>query len=91
MIPGIIHCWVDNIKLFYDEITRTTHNTNGVDIRVPGWGNPEVVEWINPTKLNAGAYYKDIANLLVKMGYERGKSIRGAPYDFRKAPSNNPI
>ena len=32
-------------------------------------------------------YFHDIVTALVKMGYERNKSVRGAPYDFRKAPS----
>ena len=32
-------------------------------------------------------YFFDIANYLVAKGYVRDVSIRGAPYDFRKAPS----
>lgn len=86
VIPPV-YCWVENVKLYYDEITRTTHNSPGVEIRVPGWGDPEVVEWIDPTHNKAGAYFKDIANVLVDLGYERKKNIHGAPYDFRKGPS----
>lgn len=78
---------VDNIKLVYDNVTRTTSNSPGVDLRVPGWGDPFVVEWLDPTKASAGSYFKDIGNALVSLGYERNVSIRGAPYDFRKAPS----
>ncbi|XP_011207799.1 phospholipase A2 group XV [Bactrocera dorsalis] len=88
VIPPV-YCWVENVKLYYDEITRTTHNTPGVEIRVPGWGDPEVVEWIDPTHNKAGAYFKDIANVLVDLGYERKKNIHGAPYDFRKGPSEH--
>lgn len=87
MIPVVIDCWIDNVKLYYDKVTRTTHNSPGVELRVPGWGDPFVVEWIDPTKNSAGAYFKDIAKALYSMGYERNKSLRGAPYDFRKAPS----
>ncbi|CAD6998418.1 group XV phospholipase A2 [Ceratitis capitata] len=86
VIPPV-YCWVENVKLYYDNITRTTHNSPGVEIRVPGWGDPEVVEWIDPTHNKAGAYFKDIANVLVNLGYERKKNIHGAPYDFRKGPS----
>ena len=32
-------------------------------------------------------YFHAIVESLVKMGYERNKSMRGAPYDFRKAAS----
>ncbi|XP_036329433.1 phospholipase A2 group XV-like [Rhagoletis pomonella] len=84
-----VYCWVENIKLYYDKATRTTHNSPGVDIRVPGWGDPDVVEWIDPTHNKAGAYFKDIANVLVDLGYERKKNIHGAPYDFRKGPSEH--
>ncbi|KAL5278960.1 PLA2G15 family protein [Megaselia abdita] len=89
LIPGVIDCWIDNVKLYYDKATRTTHNSPGVELRIPGWGDPFVVEWIDPTKNSAGSYFKDIAKALYDMGYERNKSLRGAPYDFRKAPNEN--
>lgn len=77
------------MKLFYDNVTRTTSNTPGVTIRVPGFGRSEVVEWLDPsvTKSLAGAYFKDVANALATHGYLRNSTLRGAPYDFRKAPS----
>lgn len=76
-------------KLYYDNVTRTTSNTPGVEIRIPGFGQSEVVEWLDPsiTRSLAGAYFKDIANVLVKNGYVRNVTLRGAPFDFRKAPS----
>lgn len=77
------------MKLFYDNVTRTTSNTPGVTLRVPGFGRSEVVEWLDPsvTKSLAGAYFKDVANALATKGYKRNITLRGAPYDFRKAPS----
>lgn len=76
------------MKLTYDNITRTTRNQDGVDIRIPGWGDPFVVEYLDPSKASPGAYFKDIGNMLVnQLGYVRNHSLRGAPYDFRKAPS----
>lgn len=38
LVPIVIDCWIDNIKLIYDNVTRTTRNSDGVDIRVSGWG-----------------------------------------------------
>lgn len=73
--------------LHYDNETRTTRNTDGVEIEIPGFGNSSVVEWIDPSQASPGAYFKDIGNALVANGYDRNVSLRGAPYDFRKGPS----
>lgn len=88
LVPLIIDCWVDNMVLVYDNVTRTTSNSPGVTIRVPGWGSSEAVEWLDPTHASSGAYFKDIGNALTSIGYQRNVSLFGAPYDFRKAPSN---
>lgn len=89
LVPVVIDCWIDNIKLVYDNATRKTANMDGVQTRVPGWGNSETVEWLDPSHASSGAYFKDIANTLVSIGHERNKSIKGAPFDFRKAPNEN--
>lgn len=76
------------MKLTYDNVTRTTRNTAGVDIKIPGWGDPFVVEYLDPSKASPGSYFKNIGDMLVNdLGYVRNVSLRGAPYDFRKAPS----
>ncbi|KAL2712609.1 group XV phospholipase A2-like [Vespula squamosa] len=90
LVPVIIDCWIDNMKLIYDNVTRTTRNQEGVDIRIPGWGDPFIVEYLDPSKASPGAYFKDIGNMLVDdLGYIRNISLRGAPYDFRKGPNEN--
>ncbi|OXU27331.1 hypothetical protein TSAR_007291 [Trichomalopsis sarcophagae] len=90
LVPIIIDCWIDNMKLLYNNETRKSRNPDGVDIRIPGWGDSFVVEYLDPSKASPGAYFKDIANMLVKdLGYIRNVSLRGAPYDFRKGPNEN--
>lgn len=90
LVPIIIDCWIDNMKLIYNNVTRTTRNQDGVDIRIPGWGDPFVVEYLDPSKASPGSYFKDIGNMLVdQLQYSRNYSVRGAPYDFRKAPNEN--
>ncbi|XP_012229348.1 lysosomal phospholipase A and acyltransferase-like [Linepithema humile] len=90
LVPYVIDCFIDNLKLSYDNVTRTTSNQPGVEIRIPGWGDPFVVEYIDPSKASPGSYFKDIGNMLVNdLGYVRNLSLRGAPYDFRKGPSEN--
>lgn len=74
---------MDNLKLVYNPSTRKTKNTPGVSTRVYGWGTTETSEWI----WVFGAYFKYIAESLVRRGYVRGESLFGAPYDFRKGPS----
>jgi lysophospholipase III len=86
LIPVILDCFVDNMRLVYDNVTRTTSNSPGVDIRVPGFGNTSTVEWLDPSQVSPGAYFKDIVDLLQKSGYQRNVDVRGAPYDFRKGP-----
>lgn len=75
------------MKLDYNNVTRKTSSPNGVEIRIPGWGDPIVVEYLDPSKMSPGSYFKEIGNMLVtQLGYERKVSLRGAPYDFRKGP-----
>lgn len=89
LVPYVIDCWIDNVKLTYNNVTRKTENAPGVDVRAPGWGQAEPVEWLDPSHASAGTYFKDVGNALVDIGYVRNVSLRGAPYDFRKAPNEN--
>ncbi|GFY59931.1 phospholipase A2 group XV [Trichonephila inaurata madagascariensis] len=91
-----LKCWVENMRLVYDNQTRKTSNMPGVDVRVPGFGGTETVEIIDPNLilsprlthfLSFKYYFKDIVDSLVGAGYVRNVSVRGAPYDFRKAPN----
>lgn len=75
------------MRLIYNHGTHKTRNSPGVSIRIPGWGNSSVVENYDPSHNPLGCYFNTISNTLVKAGLERNKSIRGAPYDFRKAAS----
>ncbi|XP_001663352.2 group XV phospholipase A2 [Aedes aegypti] len=89
LVPFVIDCWIDNIRLVYNSTTRKTSNAPGVETRIPGFGSSETVEWIDPSHASEGAYFVNIGNALVQNGYKRDLSIRGAPYDFRKAPNEN--
>lgn len=91
MLYGLVDCWVDNIRMTYDSQSRSTRNSPGVVTRVPGWPTTDTMEWIDSTYIiqnhDFGAYYTYIVTALANKGYERGKHIFGAPYDFRKGPS----
>nr|XP_053644997.1 phospholipase A2 group XV-like isoform X1 [Cherax quadricarinatus] len=87
LVPYVIDCWVDNMRLVYDNVTRTTTNSPGVQTRIPGFGNSSTVEWLDPSQRSPTGYFKDIVNAISTLGYERGVTVRGAPFDFRKAPN----
>ncbi|KAJ6634693.1 Phospholipase A2 group XV [Pseudolycoriella hygida] len=93
IIPGLIDCWVDNMKLSYDNVTHTTNNSPGVKIRAPGWGSVDGMEFIDPTPVvdvyDYGYYFYHIITALTANGYDRQKNMYGAPYDFRKGPNEN--
>lgn len=80
-------CVVDNLCLVYDNKTHTTSNTPGVDIGIEGWGDTRTVEYLDPGSHLFTPYFAHIVSALVSIGYTRNVNIRGAPYDFRKAPN----
>ena len=59
----------------------------GVKVRVPYFGNTTGIKYLDPTVSHPGEYFAKMVTALIDMGYEEGVSLRGAPYDFRKAPS----
>ncbi|XP_035678867.1 phospholipase A2 group XV-like [Branchiostoma floridae] len=83
LLPYVLDCWVDNMKLLYHKENNTVSNNVGVDIRVPGFGDTETVEWLDVSHASISSYFTNIAEALVKAGYTRGVALRGAPYDFR--------
>ncbi|CAL1538478.1 unnamed protein product [Lymnaea stagnalis] len=91
LIPGVLSCFVDNMRLIYDPVTRKTSNSPGVDIRTIGFGGTDSVEWLDPSPTSHlipfMSYFYHIVKDLVAIGYTRGVSVRGAPFDFRKAPN----
>ena len=77
------------MRLVYDNVTRSTRNSPGVMTRVPGFGSTSTVEWLDPSHRYPTSYFFDIVEAMVtsSLGYVRDSTIRGAPFDFRKAPS----
>ncbi|XP_052822895.1 phospholipase A2 group XV [Octopus bimaculoides] len=80
-------CFVDNMRLIYDPKTRKTFDSPGVNVKVPGFGKTETIEFLDPWREKFTSYYYFIVERLVKLGLSRNISIRGAPYDFRRSPN----
>lgn len=74
-----------NFRMKYDNTTRRSYNTHGVITDIRDWGETTSIE--NLDGLGIAKYFFGIVHSLVQAGYQRNIDVRGAPYDFRKAPS----
>jgi len=85
LVPGVVDCWVDNMKLVYDPVTHRSSDNPGVETRIPGFGNTSTVEYLDPSQRFFSVYFANLVTHLIPQGYNRGSNLHGAPYDFRKA------
>ena len=51
----------------------------------PGFGDTNTVEDLGQDLIGV-SYFEDLVSYFEQRGYESGKSIRGAPYDWRLGP-----
>ncbi len=88
MTPYVIGCLVDNLRLVYNNKTKLNENSPGVEIQIKDFGQTDTVEYIDSSKLSLSTYFGLIAQAFVtNAGYKRGLNLKGAPYDWRKAPN----
>ena len=78
----------------YNEAANTYSNKSGVEIKASGFGDTCKVEYLitSPEEMSCtwqlpvGNYFHTFVDYFVdNRGYQRGKSIRAAPYDWRLA------
>jgi len=86
--PLLLDCFIDNMRLEYNNVTRKSASPKGVQIRFPGFGNTTNMDYLDPSHISPTSYFQSISDALVaRAGLVRGVSLRGAPYDFRLGPS----
>lgn len=71
-------------RLDWDMSTMAVRNKQGVITQVSGFGDTSTIETLDTTGLVK--YTKPMIDYLVNLGYQKGKSLRAAPYDFRYSP-----
>ena len=87
LVPGVIDCNFDNLRLHYNASTKAYANKPGVTIDASvDWGGVGGLDFLD-AKLHVGGYFHSlIRHLEATLGYKVGLSLRGAPYDWRQAP-----
>ncbi|KAH8863975.1 Phosphatidylcholine-sterol acyltransferase [Schistosoma japonicum] len=76
--------------LIYDPITRTSRNPDNSDVLFPGWGETWSIENLDSYKHGRTEYCGPmIDSLRLDPFFVSNWTIRGAPFDFRKAPNEN--
>lgn len=87
LLPIVRSCFTENARLVYIAANHSVRNMDGVETRIPGWGNTSGLEYLSPFRRSETLYFGAMVEALVTtLGYQRGISVRGAPYDFRTMP-----
>ncbi|KAM3178208.1 hypothetical protein ACTXT7_003014 [Hymenolepis weldensis] len=78
--------WVD-LRLIYNNETRTTEDNDKAIITFPGWGETWSVDNLDSRPHSVTKYFEDVTAAFIQNPYYvKNFTIRGAPFDFRKAP-----
>lgn len=86
VLPPLTQCFADRISLVYDPDTDEYYNAPGVETRVPYFGSTEGMKYLDPCFKYITPYMSSLVKSLEDVGYVDGKSLFGAPYDFRYGP-----
>ena len=65
LVPGVVDCWVDNMKLVYDPVTHRSSDNPGVETRIPGFGNTSTVEYLDPSQRFFSVYFANLVTQLI--------------------------
>jgi hypothetical protein len=60
-----IECWVDHLKLTYNSSSKLTSNSKGVETMIPGFGDPEVVEQLDPHQVRVMNLQRRLCRILI--------------------------
>ena len=70
---------------FNKETGQFSNKKSNVKVTAPGFGGTKTVEDLGQDIIIV-SYFDEFVSYFERRGYESGKSIRGAPYDWRLGP-----
>ncbi|KAI4375066.1 hypothetical protein MLD38_012978 [Melastoma candidum] len=83
LLRSLTQCFAERMTLHYDEASDDYYNAPGVETRVNGFGSTESMLYLDPNLKRVTTYMADLVDHLKRHGYVDGKTLFGAPYDFR--------
>eukprot|EP01097_Dermamoeba_algensis_P007510 TRINITY_DN4742_c0_g1_i1.p1 TRINITY_DN4742_c0_g1~~TRINITY_DN4742_c0_g1_i1.p1 ORF type:complete len:320 (-),score=47.16 TRINITY_DN4742_c0_g1_i1:73-1032(-) len=94
-MPGVVSCFEDNMLLGFGKVNNSReekqfHNQNGVRTRINDFGGVSGMDFLDP-RTSRSDYYGTLIKTMKQIGYEVGKNLRGAPYDWRYASYSAPL
>ncbi|CAK9154120.1 unnamed protein product [Ilex paraguariensis] len=83
LLAPFTKCFCERMMLYYDPDLDDYRNAPGVETRVPHFGGTQALLYLDPHLKHITAYMSSLVESLGEIGYVDGKTLFGAPYDFR--------
>lgn len=83
LLAPFTECFAQRMVLYYDPEVDDYRNAPGIETRVPSFGSTNSLLYLNPHLKHITSYMAPLVKSLKKLGYKDGKTLFGAPYDFR--------
>ncbi|KAL6995326.1 Lecithin-cholesterol acyltransferase-like 1 [Sarracenia purpurea var. burkii] len=83
LLAPYTQCFARRMTLRYDADVDDYRNAPGVEFRVSDFGSTKSLLYLNPTLRKTTEYMASLVKSLEQIGYVDGKTLFGAPYDFR--------
>lgn len=83
LLSPFTRCFAERMTLYYHEDIDDYQNAPGVETRVPDFGSTRGLLYLDPHLKRISEYMATLVSSLEQIGYEDGRNLFGAPYDFR--------
>ncbi|KAH7815926.1 putative Lecithin:cholesterol/phospholipid:diacylglycerol acyltransferase [Monocercomonoides exilis] len=84
-LPGLWQAYKKVLQVNYDPVTETYSSNPNIVTRPVDYGGLKGVDYLDPVVKTVTKMYHPLIRTLQETGYEEGKNLFGAPYDWRLA------